>query len=168
MNARTPSSQDHTVEEFANSASHKSALPRFGKLAPMYSFALNPYDDARFSRCPNCGERTKLRKVPLFVHIDPLIPMVINKTTRYCTACDLLIVHRDELEAVLCHLLPDRSPETIRTHYLVLGTVDRKTYRASVKTPVPISELPAIVHDFKDVRQIHYDPGGWVRNDTEP
>ncbi len=63
---------------------------RFGQLEPQYNFALNPYPDARFSKCPNCEQKTGQRKRPLFIHIDPRQPVVLNYTCRYCSRCDLL------------------------------------------------------------------------------
>ena len=35
------------------------------------------------------------------IHIDPDHLIALNKTCRYCTRCDLLIAHRDEIEAEL-------------------------------------------------------------------
>jgi len=48
---------------------------RFGKLPPQYTFILNPYADARFTRCPGCNQKTKQRKLPLFIHVDPMDPV---------------------------------------------------------------------------------------------
>ncbi len=31
----------------------KKQRPRFGQLEPQYNLALNPYPDARLSKCPN-------------------------------------------------------------------------------------------------------------------
>src|SRR5438445_13688037 len=71
-------------------------MPRLGKQPPRYRFFLNPYQDARFSTCPQCTNKTKQRKLPLFLHIDPKQPLLLNKTCRYCPYCDLLIAHQDE------------------------------------------------------------------------
>src|SRR5215218_7671086 len=76
-------------------------VPRLGKQPPRYRFFLNPYTDARFTTCPQCGEKTRVRKLPLVIHIDPMQLVALNKTCRYCPRCDLLIAHQDELEAWL-------------------------------------------------------------------
>lgn len=34
----------------------------------------------------------------MFIHIAPNQPLLLNKTCRYCSYCDLLIAHRDELD----------------------------------------------------------------------
>ena len=39
----------------------------FGTLPPLYRFLLNPHKETRFSTCPNCGGKTVIRKVPLFI-----------------------------------------------------------------------------------------------------
>ena len=44
-------------------------LPRFGQLEPQYNLALNPYPDARLSKCPNCEQKTRQRKLPLLIHV---------------------------------------------------------------------------------------------------
>ena len=43
-------------------------------------FFLNPYDDAAFTRCPNCEEKTKIRKYCLLIHIDPKHLLSLNKS----------------------------------------------------------------------------------------
>jgi len=115
--------------------------PRFGRLPPQYTFILNPYTDARFTRCPACDQKTKQRKFPLFIHVEPLNPIVLGKTCRYCPHCDLLIAHQDELEAQLEALFAERDPSVIGNDYLVLGTVERKAWRESMKQTKSIPEM---------------------------
>ena len=57
-------------------------IRQFGKLAPQYSFFLNPYEDERFTRCPQCGAKTRQRKLPLVIHVDPMHPVSLNYTCR--------------------------------------------------------------------------------------
>jgi hypothetical protein len=139
--------------------------PRIGKLPPKYTFILNPYTDARFTRCPNCDQLTKVRKLPLFIHVDPLNPVVLGKTCRYCPDCDLLIVHQDELEAQLKALFAERDPSLIGNDYMVLGTVERQPWREGMKQPKRIEEMLEHLHDFKEVRTVKYQPAGWYPAD---
>jgi hypothetical protein len=137
-----------------------------GELPPKHIFILNPYTDARFTRCPICEERTKLRKFALFVHVDPMSPIVLGKTCRYCPACDLLIVHQDELEEQLVALFEEHNPDLIGKDYMVMGTVERKVWREGLKQPKPIKELLENLHDFKEVRTIERRrPAGWYPAD---
>ena len=86
--------------------SHPPSEPaRLGKQPPRYRFFLNPYADARFTTCPQCSGKTRVRKLPLVIHIDPLQLIALNKTCRYCPRCDLLIAHQDEIEAFLAGVL---------------------------------------------------------------
>ena len=70
---------------------------RLGKQPPRYRFFLNPYTDVRFTTCPQCRGKTRVRKLPLVIHIDPMQLVALNKTCRYFSRCDLLIAHREEL-----------------------------------------------------------------------
>jgi site-specific recombinase XerD len=75
------------------------SVPRLGKQPPRYCFFLNPYRDVRFTTCPQGGGKTRQRKLPLVIHVDPVQLIALNKTCRYCPGCDLLIAHQDEVEA---------------------------------------------------------------------
>ena len=140
--------------------------PHLGHLPPKYKFILNPYVDARFTRCPGCEQPTKIRKLPFFIHVNPDYPVVLNMTHRYCPACNLIILHRDKLEALLLQMFPDRDPEAFHEQYLVIGTVERKAFRASLKTPMPITEALEQLHDFAERLTVHYQPGGWYRDES--
>jgi hypothetical protein len=74
---------------------------QLGKLPRRYRFFLNPYQDVRFTSCPQCANKTRQRKLPLFIHVSPAQPVTLNKTCRYCPTRDLLIAHQDDLEDVL-------------------------------------------------------------------
>lgn len=137
--------------------------PRLGKLPPKYRFILNPYVDARFSSCPSCEQPTKLRKLPFFVHVDPRLPVVLNMSHRYCPTCDLIILHRDRLEALLLQLFPDRELEALRQQYLVMGTIERSAFRASLKTPLSIPEALEHLHDFVEHLTVQHLPAGWCK-----
>ncbi|MGC9333737.1 MAG: plasmid pRiA4b ORF-3 family protein [Anaerolineae bacterium] len=138
---------------------------RLGKLPPLYRFILNPYTDARFTRCPSCEQKMGQRKVPLFIHVDPFHPIVLGYTCRYCPDCDLLIAHEDEIEALLANLFAEHSPEVIGNDYLVIGTVERKAWREGMEQPKDIDDILAHLHDFKEVLTVEYQPAGWYPAD---
>lgn len=102
------------------------AQKRFGKLPPRHDFILNPYDDLRLSKCLKCDRPTHMRKFALLIVIDEFGTMVLGKTCRFCTPCDLLMVHQDELEHELVVALERRAPEVMGNEYMVFGTVDKK------------------------------------------
>src|SRR5918912_4177948 len=106
---------------------------RIGKLRPRYSFMLNPYPDVRLSKCPKCQKLTHLRKFALFIHIDKWGPIALGKTCRYCSRCELIMAHQNELEAELAYSFSQIAPEVIGSDYMVLGTVEKKVWQAGVR-----------------------------------
>jgi hypothetical protein len=132
------------------------SVRRLGKQPPRYRFFLNPYPDVRFTTCPQCGAKTRVRKLPLVIHIDPLQLVALNKTCRYCPSCDLLIAHQDELEAWLAAFFGQQKPEVVGNDYLVVGTEDRAAWRRGTRTPLTTRELLADLHDFAEV--VRFEP----------
>ena len=138
---------------------------RLGELPPLYRFILNPYTDARFTRCPSCEQKMRQRKVPLFIHVDPFHPIVLGYTCRYCPDCDLLIAHQDQIEVLLANLFAELDPSASGEDYLVIGTVERKAWREGMKQPKGIDDMLAHLHDFKEVLTVEYRPAGWYPAD---
>ncbi len=135
--------------------SHAPCSPkRLGKQPPRYRFLLNPFRNRRFAICPNCDGRTLLRKVPLVIHVDPINPVAINKSCRYCPACDLLIAHQDEVEQQLAALFPRRGPDLVGNDYLVIGTLDRDVWKGGVVEPLAIEQMVEQLHDFVEVLEL--------------
>ena len=127
------------------------SVPRLGKQPPRFRFFLNPYTDVRFTTCPQCGGKTRQRKLPLVIHVDPMQLMALNKTCRYCPACDLLIAHQDELEALLASFFGEHQPEIVGNDYLVLGTEARADWLRGMRTAVYPQEALEHLHDFREV-----------------
>jgi len=135
----------------------------FGKQPPRYNFFLNPYNDARFTYCPKCEAKTKQRKLPLFIVVSPGFTIVLNKTCRYCPACDLLIAHKDQLDELLARMFTQSSrPEMIGNDYLVFGSVDRSDWKEG-RSFKSLDEIQAIVHDFKKILEFEPQPHGWMK-----
>jgi hypothetical protein len=135
--------------------------PRLGKQAPRYKFFLNPYQDARFTRCPKCEAKTRQKKLPLVIHIDDWGTVVLNKTCRFCPGCQLLILHQDKLEAYLVAFFEEQAPEVAGNDYLVIGTVDRPDWKRGTHTPMGTGEMVDCLHDFKDVLRFELAPH-WI------
>src|SRR4051794_11290171 len=100
--------------------------PKVGKLKPRYSFILNPYSDVRLSKCPKCDRPTHPRKFALVIVVKGYGPYVQGKTCRYCSPCELIIAHQDELESEMTISMAKFAPEVVGNEYLVLGTMERK------------------------------------------
>ncbi len=140
----------------------KKTTTQLGKQPPRYRFFLNPYQDMRFTRCPQCGSKTLQRKLPLVIHVDPMIMLSLNKTCRYCPRCDLLIAHQDDVEHLLASIFTEKMPEVVGNNYLVLGTQDRPAWKHGTQQQVTLQETLEVLHDFKEVVTFKLT-GGWSR-----
>ena len=138
------------------------AVKKFGKLPSRYSFALNSDKNHRFSRCPKCNELTQLRKFPLLIHVEESDLIVLGKTCRYCSRCELIIAHEHELEAELANLYSTRAPAVIGNPYLVIGTVNRPTWRQGLRDSTSLGDIREQTADFKHYLDVWVEPGGWV------
>lgn len=135
---------------------------RLGKQPSRHDFILNPYEGLRLSKCPKCDRPTHKRKFALFIAVDGFGPIALGKTCRFCTRCDLLMVHQDELEHELAVAFEARAPDVIGNEYAVLGTVDKRVWRKSLEGEAGGDVDPmAHVSDFKKELTLGYDPGGW-------
>jgi hypothetical protein len=129
-------------------------VPWPGKQPPRHRFFLNPYPDVRFTTCPLCGQKTRVRKLPLVIHIDPMQLVALNKTCGYCPRCDLLIAHQDELEAWLAGFFGQQKPEIVGNDYLVVGSEDRASWRRGTREQLTIPALLEHLHDVVEVVRI--------------
>lgn len=131
-----------------------------GKQQKRFKFFLNPYQDMRCTRCPKCEGKTRQKKLPLVIHVEPRNLMVLNKTCRYCPYCDLLIAHQDELEPLLAAYFAKHNPEVVGHEYLVVGTVERSDWKQGIEAPMTPLEMLERMYDFKEVLQFK-PTGGW-------
>ncbi len=131
-----------------------------GKLKPEHTFFLNPYSDARFTRCPQCGKPTKIRKFPFAIHIDPRVLMTLNMSGPYCPKCDLIILHRDNVESLLTAAFVQRDPSIVGNDYLIVGTVERTYWRKASTQGGSYQELFDNLHDFKQV--VTFEPARYA------
>jgi hypothetical protein len=122
-----------------------------GKQPPRYRLFLNPYQDTRFTPCPSCEAKTQLRQFSLLINVNPIYPIVLDKTCRYCNACDLLIVDQKLLEDQLARNFMKTDPEAIGHDYLVIGTVDRAKWNRVTPEPSSFEQVVEYLHDFKEV-----------------
>lgn len=137
---------------------------RFGKTLPRYSFLLNAHPDQRLSSCPKCRRPTHARKFALFVSVKGYGPLVLGKTCKFCTPCELILCDQAELEAELVVAFEKIGPEHIGNEYLVLGTFDKNAWKQGVKgKPVALDQSTDYLADFVKYYDLEVDPGGWRR-----
>ena len=116
-----------------------------GALPPRYSFFLNAYRDERFTRCPRCHATTRLRKIPLVIHVDSFGLVLLRKTCRLCVACEMLIVHEFELNAEVQQVASRSDSDA---EYLVLGTLRSGTWRAGMREHISVEQVKRDMADF--------------------
>lgn len=114
-----------------------------------------------FTVCPKCEEKTKIRKYCLLIHIEPRHLLSLNKSCRYCTGCDLIIVKKADLERLLVAFCEQNAPDIIGNEYFVYGIMDRKDCK-NVKTgKTNAQEAIKCSYPFKDIWMFEIVPGGW-------
>jgi hypothetical protein len=142
---------------------------RFGQLSPRYKFLLNPHEFQKLSRCPTCNKLTYPRKFPLVIAVTDAMPIVLGKTCKYCSRCELIICQQDELEARLAHMFQRINPAVIGNEYVVIGTVTTKLFKAGLEgNATAVGEMNRHVADFKKQLTLDMDPGGWRLPDADP
>jgi len=130
-----------------------------GSLPARYSFVLNPYVRERFTKCPSCNSPTRLRKLPLVVHVGQLDGprlVLLNKSCRLCAVCETLIVHRIELERVM--IASGFSAAVQQQDYEVLGTIDRRTWRRGMAGDAQPADIREHMADFKKYLKVDVVP----------
>jgi hypothetical protein len=131
-----------------------------GMLPPRYSFVLNPHVGERFTKCPVCDASTRIRKLPLVVPIEhPGGPrlVLLNKICRLCVICETLIVDRVELESVI--VAAGLCPAIRAPDYVVLGTIERRTWRRSLGGNAALPDIREHMADFKEYVKVDVVPG---------
>lgn len=124
-------------------------------------FFLNPYNECAFTKCPKCGDKTRVRKFPLAIHIDPHQILLLNKKCRYCVKCDLIIAKQSEVESLMIVCLEEINPDVIGNNYLAMGVVDRKDWKEGNEGKLDSVQILDCVYFFKDMLKFELIPGGW-------
>jgi hypothetical protein len=135
---------------------------RLCKQPPRYHFALNEYQTVRFSKCPQCRKLTFNRKFPLLIHVERWGLIILGKTCRYCSQCELIIAHEAELVHEIDLFYQEHCPHLKRSGYFAVGTVERKTWKKGLLSePGKIGDVLEKAADFKGYVKLYVDPGGW-------
>ncbi|WP_019502485.1 hypothetical protein [Pseudanabaena sp. PCC 6802] len=147
----------------------KTKKVQLGGLPPRYNFLLNPYPNERLWRCPHCEKKSGQRKLPLLIHVKPSNLIALNYTCRYCKDCDLLIGHKTEIEHLLTEIFRQRDPEAIGNDYLIVGTVEKSTWREGLNHHQNIADMLSHMSDFVEYEgELRMTRGGYYPIDVEP
>lgn len=147
----------------------KTNETHFGALPPLYKYMPNPYPDQRIWRCPVCNEKTGQRTLPLLVFVEPGHFIVLKSTCRYCSACEVLIVHKHDLEHHLTQLFQELDPAAIGNKYFVMGTLEKQILRQKSQRAQSLEDLRQATHDFKMAYlEARMRQTGWFPKGQEP
>ena len=164
MRPQPPGLKFGTMEE----RRRKTNRARMGLLPPRYSFLLNPHVRERFTRCPSCDTPTRIRKLPLVIHLNhsngPRL-VLLNKSCRLCLLCETLIVHRIELRRVMIAAGQSAAEEP---DYIVLGTIDRRTWRRGLVGDAQVGDIREHMADFKKYLKVDVIPAYWQLSHRKP
>ena len=130
---------------------------RLGELPARYSFVLNPYAEVRFSRCTICKRLTHFRKFALLIHVKESGLVVLGKTCRYCTKCEVIIAHKNEVEDELNRFFSGQQERVGNDWYLIIGIVGLKTWRKSLQIPITTKEILKKTADFKEHLSLEHE-----------
>jgi len=119
-------------------------------------FFLIRVEDCAFTKCRKCGNKTKIRKFPLVIHIEPAQLFLLNKKCKYCENCDLIIAKKSEIEMLMVAAFEKHDPDLIGNEYVIAGVVDRKDFREGQVAQLDSAETVDRMHIFKDL--LHFEP----------
>lgn len=130
-----------------------------GALPPRYSFVLNPRVALRYTTCPRCQRKTRIRKIPLVIHVDGAGLVVLRKACRLCVLCEILVAHQAEIEPLIESSVGRRVAG--KPKYLILGTVEPRVWRGGVAGGISLDAMVQHMSDFKAYMKVEFTPGGW-------
>ena len=139
----------------------KSGKGTSDKYKRRHRFFLSPYIEHAFTKCPRCEGKTKVRKFPLVIHIEPKQLFLLNKLCKFCPRCDLIIAKQEEVESLMADRFSQANPEVIGNEYLVVGTLDRNDWREGNKGNITPSEITHRMYVFEEVWNFEILPAGW-------
>ncbi len=131
-----------------------------------YYFYLNPHDEYKWTNCPKCDNKTKVRKYCLVIHYEEKSAnfhqlISLNKSCKFCTYCELIIGQKSEIETILGQIVSNLGFRFDPGHYFVLGTMDRKDWKISQKKPFNQRKALDAAYPFKDIWDFEIRPAGW-------
>lgn len=127
-----------------------------------YYFYLNPHDEYKWTKCPKCEQKTKVRKHCLMVHYKESFLgtkhlISLNKTCKFCTSCELIIVQKSEIENYIKYFLIQFEVEFKPTNYLVFGTLDKVLWEQNLS----LSKVLSSIYRFKNTWDFDIQRAGW-------
>jgi hypothetical protein len=81
----------------------------------------------------------------------------------------LLIANKHAIEHLLTGLFSQHNPEVVGNEYLIIGTLEKTTWREGLQQPKSIAEILPQASDFADYyNELRVTRPGWYKADQEP
>ena len=97
----------------------------------------------------------------MVIHLDGFGLVLLGKSCRLCLKCETLITHKWELDELLRTVNNVAAPE-----YVVLGTLNRRTYRKGLVGAASIEDVKDQMSDFKSYWKVNITPAGWYPKES--
>ena len=94
----------------------------------------------------------------MVIHVESFGLVLLRKTCRLCVACEMLIVHKFELNAEVQQVVV-RSD--VDAEYVVLGTLGSATWRAGMRERILIEQVKYDMADFVAYMKVEITPRHW-------
>jgi len=130
-------------------------------------FALNPYEEPGFTRCPECDRPTKRRHYHVAVLIEPGHLLAERVPGRLCEADELLVVKQIDLEDRMAADLAGFSPELIGSEYVPIGLIDHANLRGVDQDTFDAEWAIAHIHGFRELVDLEDEIFSWLDDDPE-
>lgn len=101
------------------------------------------------------------RAFPLVITLDQGRLLLMNIPCPYCRDCDLIIVHKHELESALTDAIGDTVRGAAGPGYSVAGTLDENDWIEGSRGAFGPREIKERLYAFKDVW--HFE-AGWMES----
>jgi hypothetical protein len=96
----------------------------------------------------------------LVIRVDSAGLVLLRKTCRLCVVCEMLIANGVEVDHLIDGLT---APRVAGRKYVVLGTLESRTWRQGVSGGVTIDEIVHAMADFKAYMRVDITPRHWSR-----
>lgn len=91
----------------------------------------------------------------------------LNKSCKFCSNCQLLIVQQSEVETDLEQLTTKLGLSFNPKAYFIFGTIERKYWKQGQQQQLSPQDILALSAPFKDIWDFHIRPAGWYFDDEQ-
>jgi hypothetical protein len=95
-----------------------------------------------------------MRDFALVIHVEPKGIFPTRISCRWCRACELVIVHKHDLEDMLRSKLEVVSPQQVDSAYVIIGVLDLRIWRRMKPDFADLETVRRWTSDFHNVGEL--------------